>query len=221
VDMAAAIDKGACSSEQPAFRIGVLRTFRAGALPRATPPLSPARGPPQPDLDFDAEHTLDLDQTPALDPAEPEPDPDRDLDRSRGGRAELRLPAAAHSRSRGRESQPWSQNDLAPGPRPIRPWSRRTTVAYLLLRAPRDCCRCRLARWPESLGDCRVAPYTRANPGAQSGSKESPQQGWALQARGIVRLRGRGGRWRFVHPTRQLPGAVGALASLTGEVTGC
>jgi len=49
-------------------------------LPTAPPPLSPARGPPQHDLGFDADPGFDLDQTPAHDPSEPEPIPDFDLD---------------------------------------------------------------------------------------------------------------------------------------------
>ena len=54
-------------------------------LPAAPPPLSPARGPPQPDLGFDREPDLALDQTPAFDPAEPEPVPDfDDADPDRG-----------------------------------------------------------------------------------------------------------------------------------------
>jgi pimeloyl-ACP methyl ester carboxylesterase len=54
-------------------------------LARLTPPrLSPARGPPRPDRGFDPEHTLDLDQTPAFDPAEPEPAPDLESDQSCG-----------------------------------------------------------------------------------------------------------------------------------------
>ena len=53
-------------------------------LPATPPPLSPARGPPQHDLAFDAEHGLDIDQTPAFDPAESEPGPDCDFDQSRG-----------------------------------------------------------------------------------------------------------------------------------------
>jgi hypothetical protein len=53
-------------------------------LPATPPPVSPARGPPQPDLGFDVEHTLEIDQTPAFDPAEPEPEPDLELDQSRG-----------------------------------------------------------------------------------------------------------------------------------------
>jgi hypothetical protein len=40
--------------------------------PQATP-LSPARGPPEHDLAFDADHGFDLDQTPAYDPSEPDP----------------------------------------------------------------------------------------------------------------------------------------------------
>jgi hypothetical protein len=41
-------------------------------LPTTTPPLSPARGPPQHDLAFDADPGFDLDQTSAYDPTEPE-----------------------------------------------------------------------------------------------------------------------------------------------------
>jgi hypothetical protein len=47
-------------------------------LPTTPPPLSPARGPPQPDFGFDPEPDLHLDQTPAFDPTEPEPIPDFD-----------------------------------------------------------------------------------------------------------------------------------------------
>ena len=53
-------------------------------LPAAPPPLSPARGPPQHDLGFDAVHSPDIDQTPTFDPTEPEPVPDFDFDQSRG-----------------------------------------------------------------------------------------------------------------------------------------
>jgi Putative transposase len=51
-------------------------------LPTTPPPLSPARGPPQPALAFDADPDLDLDQTPAYDLTEPEPIPDFDFDQS-------------------------------------------------------------------------------------------------------------------------------------------
>jgi hypothetical protein len=54
------------------------------SLPTTAPPLSPARGPPQHDLAFDADHGFDLDQTPAYDPSEPEPVPDFDFDGSAG-----------------------------------------------------------------------------------------------------------------------------------------
>ncbi|MGH7500627.1 MAG: hypothetical protein ACREL7_02605 [Longimicrobiales bacterium] len=53
-------------------------------LPATPPRLSPARGPPQHDLGFDAGPGLDVDQTPAYDPTEPEPSPDFDFDQSRG-----------------------------------------------------------------------------------------------------------------------------------------
>jgi hypothetical protein len=53
-------------------------------LPTTAPPLSPARGPPQHDLAFDADPGFDLDQTPAYDPTEPEPVPDFDFDQSAG-----------------------------------------------------------------------------------------------------------------------------------------
>lgn len=53
-------------------------------LPATPPPLSPARGPPQHDLVFDAAHGLDIDQTPAYDLTEPEHAPDFDFDLSRG-----------------------------------------------------------------------------------------------------------------------------------------
>jgi hypothetical protein len=53
-------------------------------LPATPPLLSPARGPPQHDLAFDADHSLHIDQTPAFDPTEPEPIPDFDFDQSRG-----------------------------------------------------------------------------------------------------------------------------------------
>jgi hypothetical protein len=45
-----------------------------------TPPLSPARGPPQHDLAFDADPGFDLDQTSAYDPTEPDLVPDFDVD---------------------------------------------------------------------------------------------------------------------------------------------
>jgi hypothetical protein len=53
-------------------------------LPTTAPPLSPARGPPQDDLAFDADPGFDLDQTPAHDPTEPERVPDFDFDQSAG-----------------------------------------------------------------------------------------------------------------------------------------
>jgi hypothetical protein len=56
-------------------------------LPTTPPPLSPARGPPQHDLGFDADPGdpgFDLDQTLAYDLTEPEPVPDFDLDQSAG-----------------------------------------------------------------------------------------------------------------------------------------
>jgi hypothetical protein len=53
-------------------------------LPTTAPPLSPARGPPQHDLAFDADPGFDVDQTPACDPSEPEPVPDFDFDGSAG-----------------------------------------------------------------------------------------------------------------------------------------
>jgi hypothetical protein len=54
------------------------------ALPTSPPPLSPARGPPQHDLVFDANSCFDVDQTPAHDLSEPEPVPDFDFDQSAG-----------------------------------------------------------------------------------------------------------------------------------------
>jgi hypothetical protein len=51
-------------------------------LPATPPPLSPARGPPQHDLGFDADPGVDLDQTPVHDLTEPEPIPDFDFDQS-------------------------------------------------------------------------------------------------------------------------------------------
>jgi hypothetical protein len=42
-------------------------------LPVAPPPLSPARGQPQPELAFDTDPGFELDQTPACDLTEPEP----------------------------------------------------------------------------------------------------------------------------------------------------
>jgi hypothetical protein len=53
-------------------------------LPTTAPPLSPARGPPQHDLAFDADPGFDLDPTPAYDPTEPEPVPEFDFDQSAG-----------------------------------------------------------------------------------------------------------------------------------------
>ena len=61
-------------------------------LPHTTPPLSPARAPPQAALALDAEPLApadalprdDFDQTPAFDPADPEPLPELDLDQTRG-----------------------------------------------------------------------------------------------------------------------------------------
>lgn len=69
-------------------------------LPATPPALSPARGPPQPDLGFDFEHTLDLDQTPAFDPSQPEPVPDLDFDQSLRMRSLTHLapePTVAHA----------------------------------------------------------------------------------------------------------------------------
>ena len=51
-------------------------------LPTRAPALSPARGPPQPDLPLDAEAPDHLDQTPNYDAAEPDPIPDFDFDQS-------------------------------------------------------------------------------------------------------------------------------------------
>jgi len=53
-------------------------------LPTTAPPLSPARGPPQHDLAFDADPGFDLDQTPAYDLTEPERIPDFDFDQGAG-----------------------------------------------------------------------------------------------------------------------------------------
>jgi hypothetical protein len=53
-------------------------------LPTTPPPLSTARGPPQPELGFDADPGLDMDQTPSFDPTEPEPVPDFDFDQIHG-----------------------------------------------------------------------------------------------------------------------------------------
>jgi hypothetical protein len=47
--------------------------FTRLGLPTTAPPLSPARGPPQHDLAFDADPGFDLDQTPDDDLTEPEP----------------------------------------------------------------------------------------------------------------------------------------------------
>jgi hypothetical protein len=44
----------------------------------------PRHPPPQPELSFDAEPDLDLDQTPMYDLTEPEPIPDFDFDQSAG-----------------------------------------------------------------------------------------------------------------------------------------
>jgi len=51
-------------------------------LPTSPPPIAPARAPPQHDLEFDTEHALVLDQTPAFDPADPEPVPDFQFDQA-------------------------------------------------------------------------------------------------------------------------------------------
>jgi hypothetical protein len=57
-------------------------------LPAAPPPLSPARGPPQHDLGFDADPGFGIDQTPdqtpAYHPTEPEPVPAFDFNPSHG-----------------------------------------------------------------------------------------------------------------------------------------
>jgi hypothetical protein len=53
-------------------------------LSTTPPPLSPARGPPQHDLGFDAHPGFDFDHTPAHDPSDPEPLPDFDFDQSAG-----------------------------------------------------------------------------------------------------------------------------------------
>ncbi|MEX0891247.1 MAG: hypothetical protein WEB88_03680 [Gemmatimonadota bacterium] len=51
-------------------------------LPTRPPALSPARGPPQPDLPLNTEAPDHLDQTPAFGAAEPDPIPDFDFDQS-------------------------------------------------------------------------------------------------------------------------------------------
>ena len=51
-------------------------------LPTTPPPLSPARGPPQHELGFDADPGPDIDQTPSYDPTRPEPVPDFDFHQS-------------------------------------------------------------------------------------------------------------------------------------------
>jgi hypothetical protein len=56
--------------------MGARRRVHAGA------PLSPARGPPQHDLGFDADPGFDIDQSPLDDPTEPEPIPDFDFAQS-------------------------------------------------------------------------------------------------------------------------------------------
>jgi hypothetical protein len=53
-------------------------------LPIGPPLLTPARGPPQPELAFDADPDLDLDQTPTYGLTEPEPIADFDFDQSAG-----------------------------------------------------------------------------------------------------------------------------------------
>jgi hypothetical protein len=53
-------------------------------LPTTAPLLSPARGPPQHDLAYDAEPGFEVDQTPAHDPTEPERVPNFDFDQSAG-----------------------------------------------------------------------------------------------------------------------------------------
>jgi hypothetical protein len=53
-------------------------------LPTDPPPLTPARGPPQAELAFDADPDLDLDQTPMYDLTEPEPIPGFDFDQGAG-----------------------------------------------------------------------------------------------------------------------------------------
>jgi hypothetical protein len=53
-------------------------------LPATPPPLSPARGPRQHDLGFNADPGFDIDQTPVGDPTEPEPLADFDFDQSHG-----------------------------------------------------------------------------------------------------------------------------------------
>ena len=53
-------------------------------LPTPPPPLSPARGPSQHDLGFDADPGFAFDQTPAYDLTEPEPIADFDFDQSAG-----------------------------------------------------------------------------------------------------------------------------------------
>jgi hypothetical protein len=46
-------------------------------LPHKSPPISPARGPPQHELPVEL-----IDQTPGFDPTEPDPVPDFDFDQS-------------------------------------------------------------------------------------------------------------------------------------------
>jgi hypothetical protein len=51
-------------------------------LPTSAPPIAPARAPPRHELEFDTDHFLVLDQTPAFDPTDPEPVPDCHFDQS-------------------------------------------------------------------------------------------------------------------------------------------
>jgi hypothetical protein len=68
--------------------------LRNVGLPATPPPLSPARGPPQHDLGFDADPSFDIDQTPNSDLTEPEPVPDLDFDQSAPPEAEPRQPTS-------------------------------------------------------------------------------------------------------------------------------
>jgi len=73
----------------PAPVSAILRHLK---LPHTPPRLSPARGPPQAALEFDADPVAranslpadDFDQTPTFDPTEPEPAPELDLDQTPG-----------------------------------------------------------------------------------------------------------------------------------------
>jgi hypothetical protein len=97
--------------------VGILRHL---GLPATAPPLTPARSPPRDGPPCDADPLLDLDQTPAFDPAEPDPIPDYDFDQT-----------WARLRAEPRPAR-------APDPRPDRHLPPATAVPAAATRTPRS-----------------------------------------------------------------------------------